>query len=113
MSSWATLGRPGGVAVDGPGNVFVVFNNQARVEKFDNDGGFLATWGSQGSGDGEFYSPNGVAVDGSGNVFVADTGNHRIAKFGVGVSSHNLGGHPRRNRDRAGLRVREGRRARL
>ena len=38
-------------------------------------------WGSEGSGDGQFYSPNGIAVDSSGNVYVADTENQRIQKF--------------------------------
>lgn len=42
---------------------------------------FLARWGSNGSGDGQFYFHNGVAVDASGNVYVADGFNHRIQKF--------------------------------
>ena len=46
-----------------------------RIQKFSSDGTFLATWGSYGSGNGQFYYPGGVAVDGSGNVYVADTGN--------------------------------------
>ena len=44
-------------------------------------GRFLTTWGSSGSGDGQFDGPFGVAVDGSGNVFVADTLNNRIEEF--------------------------------
>ncbi|MDI6809674.1 MAG: hypothetical protein QME66_11940 [Candidatus Eisenbacteria bacterium] len=39
------------------------------------------SWGSRGSGDGQFASPWGIAVDGSGNVYVADTQNNRIQKF--------------------------------
>ncbi len=42
---------------------------------------FLLTWGSSGTGDGQFSYPNDVAVDGSGNVYVADTQNDRIEKF--------------------------------
>ena len=44
-------------------------------------GAFLAKFGSQGSGDGQFVFPQAIAVDHSGNVFVADTDNHRIEKF--------------------------------
>ena len=44
-------------------------------------GAFLTTWGSSGTGDGQFDFPFGVATDGSGNVYVADDGNHRIQKF--------------------------------
>jgi len=47
---------------------------------------FVIKWGSQGSGDGQFYRPRGVTVDGSGYVYVADTDNSRIQKFtGSGV----------------------------
>jgi len=39
------------------------------------------TWGSFGSGDGQFNVAVGVATDGSGNVYVADSRNYRIQKF--------------------------------
>ena len=75
---------PYGVAVDGSGNVYIVdqFNN--RIQKFSSSGRFLAKWGAEGSGDGQFVYPNGVAVDGSGNVYVADVANNRIQKFALG-----------------------------
>ncbi len=41
----------------------------------------VETWGSQGSGDGQFLTPRGVAVAASGDVYVADSGNHRLQKF--------------------------------
>jgi hypothetical protein len=44
-------------------------------------GTFLTTWGSFGTGDGQFNSPVGVAVGPAGNVYVVDQGNHRIQKF--------------------------------
>jgi DNA-binding beta-propeller fold protein YncE len=40
-----------------------------------------ATWGSSGSGNGQFAGPSGAAVDSSGNVYVADAGNNLIQKF--------------------------------
>lgn len=42
---------------------------------------FAGSWGSQGSGPGQFQSLDGVAVDGGGFVYVADTGNARIQRF--------------------------------
>jgi streptogramin lyase len=42
---------------------------------------FKSTWGSFGSGDGQFVRPNAVALDSSGNVYVTDQNNHRIQKF--------------------------------
>ena len=41
----------------------------------------MTSWGSSGSGNGQFSNIRGVAVDGSGNVYVADSGNNRIQKF--------------------------------
>jgi sugar lactone lactonase YvrE len=41
----------------------------------------VTTWGTLGTGNGQFISPEGIAVDSSGNVYVADTGNGRIQKF--------------------------------
>jgi hypothetical protein len=72
---------PRAVAVDTSGNVYVADTNNDRIQKFTSDGTFLTTWGSEGSGDGQFDWPSGVAVDASGNVYVADRGNDRIQKF--------------------------------
>jgi NHL repeat-containing protein len=49
-------------------------------------GTFLTSWGSAGSGDGQFNALTGVAVDASGGVFVTDTQGlrsptNRIQKF--------------------------------
>jgi DNA-binding beta-propeller fold protein YncE len=52
-----------------------------RVQKFDSNGAFLSTWGSEGTNQGEFDYPAGIAVDGQGTVFVADTGNNRVQLF--------------------------------
>lgn len=63
------------------GNVFLGDSLNNRVEEFDNGGTFLTTWGSSGTGDGQFVSSEGVAVDGNGNLFVSDENNSRVEKF--------------------------------
>lgn len=45
---------------------------------------FLRTWGSSGSGEGQFHGLQpglGIATDSWGNVYVADVGNSRVQKF--------------------------------
>lgn len=39
------------------------------------------SFGSLGTGKGQFDSPRDVAIDGKSNIYVADAGNHRIQKF--------------------------------
>jgi hypothetical protein len=42
---------------------------------------YVTSWGSRGSGPGQFDNPPGVAVDAHRHVYVADPGNDRIEKF--------------------------------
>jgi hypothetical protein len=46
---------------------------------YNPDGASLASYGSFGSGEGQFKSPCGVAMLSDGRVAVADTGNQRVA----------------------------------
>jgi sugar lactone lactonase YvrE len=77
----STLGSgfnfPGGVAVDGSGNIFVADASNNAVKEVLAAGGYT-TVNMLGSG---FSSPTGVAIDGSGNVFVADTGNNAMKEI--------------------------------
>ena len=52
-----------------------------RVQVFDGSGGFLRTFGSFGTGNGEFDDPFGLALDDSGNIFVGDRLNNRVQVF--------------------------------
>ena len=57
--------------------------------------GYVLTdsWGSQGSGDGQFSSAGAVSLDADGNVYVMDTYNHRVQKFSSsGTFLHKWGG---------------------
>jgi DNA-binding beta-propeller fold protein YncE len=39
------------------------------------------TWGSPGSGNGQFNGPSGMDLDFKGNLYVVDTGNNRVQKL--------------------------------
>ena len=41
----------------------------------------ISSWGSFGSGNGQFNSPRDITVDSSGNTYVLDSNNQRIEKF--------------------------------
>ena len=75
--------RPTDVAWDAQGNIFVADGQgNARVAKFDKDGVFVKSWGSKGTGNGQFDIVRSIAVTAQGDVYVADGGNnHRIQVF--------------------------------
>ena len=47
---------------------------------------FQSSFGSFGSGNGQFNGPTGIAVDSSGNIYVTDNNNNRVEEFGTCVS---------------------------
>lgn len=81
QSSDSTFTFPEDVTVDTSGNVYVTGRDDHRVQKFTNNGTFVAKWGGNGTGDGQFQGPEGIAVDGAGNVYIGDRSNARIQKF--------------------------------
>ena len=72
---------PRGVAVDAQGYVYVADTGNARVQKFDQNGRFVAKWGPKGDGDADFVEPVAVAIDRTGNVVVLDAGEGWIKRF--------------------------------
>ena len=74
--------------MDAADNVFAADSYNHRVQVFSPTGAFLASWGTKGSGDGQFIVPEGVAVDTAGNVYVADTHNHRVQVFDIEMQAH-------------------------
>jgi predicted membrane-bound mannosyltransferase/sugar lactone lactonase YvrE len=72
---------PRDIAIDSKGQLLVTDTGNKRVQVFDQNGNFVAQFGSAGAGDGQFNEPVGLAVDASGNIYVADTWNKRIQVF--------------------------------
>ncbi len=74
--------RPSDVAWDAQGNIYVADGQgNSRVAKFTKDGVFVKSWGSKGTGEGQFDVVRGIQIDAAGNVYVGDGANHRIQVF--------------------------------
>jgi 6-bladed beta-propeller len=52
-----------------------------RVVKYDKDGNYLMTWGTKGTGPGQFHLVDAVTVDANRRVYVTDRKNGRIQIF--------------------------------
>jgi DNA-binding beta-propeller fold protein YncE len=74
--------RPTDVTWDTQGNIFVADGHvNSRIAKFDSNGRFVKSWGSQGTGPGQFNLPHSIVADLQGNIYVADRDNRRIQVF--------------------------------
>ena len=71
---------PVGVAINHRNRKVYISDNDS-VQILNADLTFSSSFGSYGSGDGQFNSPWDVAFDSAGNVYVADTGGHCIQVF--------------------------------
>jgi hypothetical protein len=93
VDEWGSFGKDDGcfiyptdVAFAGRGDAERIFVSEYggndRISVFDNKGGWLFSFGSWGSGEGEFSRPSAMCVDeGRGRLYVADACNHRIAVY--------------------------------
>ena len=73
---------PRRIAVGPDDSVYVVDQGHSRIAKFAPSGQVLTSWGSSGSGDGQFDDPTSVAVDPiTDEVYVTDPINRRIQVF--------------------------------
>ncbi len=69
---------PSDIAVDEEGNVFVLDSGNHRIQKFDSQGNFLASFGRRGQGPGEFQYPQSLDIDKNGFMYISDSGNQKL-----------------------------------
>lgn len=78
----APFNHPTSVAVAPTGEIYVSDGYaNSRVHKFSSDGQLILSWGSPGTGPGQFWVPHAIALSSQGEVYVADRENLRIQVF--------------------------------
>jgi DNA-binding beta-propeller fold protein YncE len=62
-------------------SVWIADGTTAKIIKFDLDGRYLYSWGSQGDWPGALWNVHGMSVDPEGNLYLAEVNNGRAEKF--------------------------------
>jgi DNA-binding beta-propeller fold protein YncE len=62
-------------------SVWIADGTTAKIIKFDLDGRYLYSWGSQGDWAGALWNVHGMSVDPEGNLYLAEVNNGRAEKF--------------------------------
>jgi hypothetical protein len=71
----------GGIAFASDGTFYTFDAGNLRIQRFGADRKLINSWGSFGTGDGQFAKPTSIAVDGRGHVFVADGSRVDVQEF--------------------------------
>ncbi len=80
----APFNRPTRAVLSPSGEIFVGDGyGQNRVHRFSADGEHITSWGSDGTGPGQFDLPHDVTVDSDNRVYVMDRENDRCQVFDV------------------------------
>jgi len=64
--------KPSHITKDTDGNIYILDSGNYRIQKFDPDGKYLATFGRKGQGPSEFLLPQSIDIDSEGNLYVGD-----------------------------------------
>ncbi len=72
---------PTGLGLNASGELYVLDSYNHRVQKYDSDGNYMHSFGSQGSENEHFDRPVDIAINASGELYVLDSNNHRVQKF--------------------------------
>ena len=74
--------QPTDIAWDSQGNSYITDGYvNSRVAKISKEGNWVKSWGTKGSGPGQFNLPHSIAIDLQDNIYVGDRSNHRIQVF--------------------------------
>jgi hypothetical protein len=74
--------QPTDVAWDSEGNIYITDGYiNSRVAKYEKNGDWAKSWGTRGTGPGQFNTPHAIAVDRHNNIYVGDRGNRRVQVF--------------------------------
>jgi DNA-binding beta-propeller fold protein YncE len=75
------MAHPTSLALGPDGSVYVSDTTNFRVQQFTADGEFIRSFGSAGTGYGQFARPKGLDVDREGRIYVVDAAFQNVQIF--------------------------------
>ncbi len=78
-----TLQRPGGIAIDSTGRLYVADALAGDIKVFSVTGEALPSIGSALAADGKFNRPTNITLDRQGRIYVVDAMNFRVEIIGL------------------------------
>ncbi|MGA7524998.1 MAG: Ig-like domain repeat protein [Acidobacteriaceae bacterium] len=97
VATSTSLNVPGGVAIDGAGNLYIADTNNNVIREVNLTTGSIRTaagtstpgyTGDNGAAtSAELNSPEGVAVDAAGDLYIADTGNNSVREVNASTQT--------------------------
>lgn len=85
LTGWASR-SPNGVAVDSTGDVYVSGGFYCTVAKYTENGAPLLTWGTCGSGNGQFNLAGQIAIGPGDEIYVVSYYDNDVQKFGSALT---------------------------
>ena len=76
-----TFLNPTSLAIDSKDNLYVVDQENNRIQVFDENGNFIHVFGTLGKNFSQFDRPVDIAIGSNDVIYVAEAGNHRIQIF--------------------------------
>ena len=71
----------GGISMDADGNFYFCDCERGLILQFDPSHTFIRSWGSKGTGDGQFVEVSGLATAPDGTIYVSDVERDDIQRF--------------------------------
>ena len=89
LGQFASVGEP--YEIDGNSVTGEIYESDlsGKVDEFNRAGTLVGSFGTKGTGSGQFESPTGLAVNASGDIYVVDHGNSRIQEWTPTYSTNN------------------------